>query len=80
MHYALGQYSHGGTARGQAHRTRSRRVLGNEHPNTLTATSNLASVYRLQGKYAQAKLLSDECAEYVRRRVQGDQHLNTLTD
>ena len=54
-----------------------RRVLGNEHPNTLTTMSNLAGVYRLQGKYAQAEPLL-ESARVVGSRVQGDQHPNTL--
>ncbi len=54
-----------------------RRVLGNEHPNTLTTMANLAALYRLQGKYAQAEpLLTSALA--IGRRVQGEQHPNTL--
>ena len=34
-----------------------RRVLGEEHPDTLISMNNLAVLYRDQGKYAQAEPL-----------------------
>jgi hypothetical protein len=56
----------------------SRRVLGAEHPNTLTAMSNLAQSLSAQGDMAGARALEEEVLQ-VRRRVLGAQHPNTLT-
>ena len=33
----------------------SRRVLGDEHPDTLVSIKNLARLFRVQGKYAEAE-------------------------
>jgi eukaryotic-like serine/threonine-protein kinase len=56
----------------------SRRVLGPEHPDTLTATNNLAMIYRDQGKYPAAEALESRTLE-ARRRVLGPEHPDTLT-
>jgi serine/threonine protein kinase len=55
-----------------------RQVLGPEHPETLRTTSNLAAVYDLEGKYAQAEALDSQILE-IRRRVLGPEHPDTLT-
>jgi hypothetical protein len=56
-----------------------RRVLGPDHPDTLYSMSNLASVYRRQGKYAQAEALHSQTLE-VRRRVLGAEHPDAKTN
>jgi tetratricopeptide (TPR) repeat protein len=54
-----------------------RRVLGEEHANTLISMNNLAVLYGKEGKWAQDEpLLSG--AVNVQRRVFGDEHPNTL--
>jgi len=55
-----------------------RRVLGPEHPDTLTALNNLAVAYVHEGKYAQAEALDSPTLE-IRRRVLGPEHPDTLT-
>jgi tetratricopeptide (TPR) repeat protein len=54
-----------------------RRVLGPEHPATLTSMYNLAEDYGLQGKYAQAEALFSQTLE-IRRRALGPEHPDTL--
>jgi tetratricopeptide (TPR) repeat protein len=54
-----------------------RRVLGHEHPETLSTINNLAGLFRDQGKYAQAEPLLTKVLE-VRRRVLGQEHPDTL--
>ena len=58
--------------------TRRRRVLGDDHPDTLTSASNLAVDLRALGEYQQARDL-DEDTLARRRRVLGDDHPDTLT-
>jgi serine/threonine protein kinase/tetratricopeptide (TPR) repeat protein len=55
-----------------------RRVLGPEHPATLDTTSNLAAVFDLEGKYAEAEALDSQILQ-IRRRVLGPEHPDTLT-
>ena len=55
-----------------------RRVLGEEHPNTLESMNNLAGLYMNQGKFAQAEPLLVKALE-VSRRVLGEEHPDTLT-
>jgi tetratricopeptide (TPR) repeat protein len=54
-----------------------RRVLGQEHPETLSTINNLAGLYRDQGKYVLAEPLLTNLLE-VRRRVLGPEHPDTL--
>jgi len=54
------------------------RVLGNEHPSTLTSMNNLALVQRDQGKYDEAEQMYREVVE-VREKVLGKEHPDTLT-
>ncbi|KAH7128792.1 kinesin light chain 3 [Dendryphion nanum] len=56
----------------------SLRVLGDEHPNTLTSIANLASTYRNQGRWTEAEKLEVQVME-TSLRVLGDEHPNTLT-
>src|SRR5260370_736140 len=56
----------------------SRRVLGEEHPDTLSSMNNLAELSKAQGQYAKAEPLYFKTLE-VRRRVLVEEHPNTLT-
>ncbi|KAF1968774.1 kinesin light chain [Bimuria novae-zelandiae CBS 107.79] len=53
----------------------AKRVLGDEHPGTLTSMSNLASTYRNQGRWNEAEELNVQ----TRKRVLGDEHPHTLS-
>ncbi len=55
-----------------------RRVLGPEHPDTLTLMSSLASSLDVQGKRAEAEQMQREVLD-VQRRVLGPEHPSTLT-
>jgi hypothetical protein len=57
--------------------TRLRRILGDNHPDTLTSASRLAAELRELGEYQQARAL-DEDTLARRRRVLGDNHPDTL--
>jgi tetratricopeptide (TPR) repeat protein len=54
-----------------------RRVLGQNHPDTLNTSDKLAVLYWRQGKYVQAEPLCAKVLE-VRRRVLGEEHPDTL--
>jgi tetratricopeptide (TPR) repeat protein len=53
------------------------RVLGPEHPDTLTSMNNLAVVLRDQGKYKAAKKMHRRALE-LREKVLGPEHPSTL--
>ncbi|KAH8708390.1 kinesin light chain [Phaeosphaeriaceae sp. PMI808] len=55
-----------------------KRVLGDEHPDTLTSMANLASTYRNQGRWKEAEELEVQVIE-TSARVLGDEHPDTLT-
>ncbi|MDH3254004.1 MAG: serine/threonine-protein kinase [Acidobacteriota bacterium] len=55
-----------------------KRVLGDEHPETLSSINNLASLYQNQGRYAEAEPLYLTNIE-AQKRVLGDDHLQTLS-
>jgi hypothetical protein len=57
--------------------TRRRRMLGDNHPDTLTSASRLAADLRELGEYQGARAL-DEDTLARRRRVLGDDHPDTL--
>ena len=57
---------------------RRRRDLGEDHPDTLAAASNLAVSLRAAGEYQAAREL-DEDTLARRRRVLGEDHPDTLT-
>ncbi|WP_146763045.1 tetratricopeptide repeat protein, partial [Micromonospora noduli] len=54
-----------------------RRVLGDDHPNTLTSVNNLASAYHSVGRVEEATTLFEQVLA-ERRRVLGDDHPSTL--
>ncbi|KAF2731804.1 kinesin light chain [Polyplosphaeria fusca] len=60
----------------------SSRVLGDEHPSTLTSMANLASTYRNQGRnqgrWTEAEQLDVQVMETSKRGL-GDEHPNTLS-
>jgi hypothetical protein len=56
----------------------SSRVLGEDHPDTLTSIANLASTYRKQGRWKEAEELVVQVME-TRKRVLGEEHPDTLT-
>jgi hypothetical protein len=56
----------------------SSRVLGDEHPSTLTSMANLASTYRNQGRWKEAEDLFAQVME-TSSRMLGDEHPDTLT-
>ena len=53
------------------------RVLGKEHPDTLTSVNNLADLYQAQGRYGEAEPLYKRALE-ARERVLGKEHPDTL--
>ncbi|KAH8744696.1 hypothetical protein F5882DRAFT_313069, partial [Hyaloscypha sp. PMI_1271] len=54
------------------------RMLGQEHPSTLTSMGNLASTYRNQGRWKEAEDLEVQVME-TSLRVLGAEHPDTLT-
>ena len=54
------------------------RLLGGEHPDTLTARANLAASYRQAGRTAAAIAIQETVAA-DRERLLGDEHPHTLT-
>jgi hypothetical protein len=57
----------------------SSRVLGAEHPDTLTSMANLASTYRNQGRWKEAEELEVQVIE-TSSRVLKAEHPETLTN
>ena len=55
-----------------------KRVLGEEHPSTLTSASSLAMTYSAQGKHAEAEALKVAVLA-AQKRVLGDEHASTLS-
>jgi hypothetical protein len=55
-----------------------KRVLGAEHPSTLTGMDNLAAAYSNQGRWKEAEELDVRVME-TRKRVLGAEHPSTLT-
>ncbi|KAI9777909.1 MAG: hypothetical protein M1816_004381 [Peltula sp. TS41687] len=57
---------------------RAKRVLGQEHPDTLISMSSLASTYSRQGRWKEAEELGVQVME-TRKRVLGQEHPDTLS-
>ncbi|KIM93232.1 hypothetical protein OIDMADRAFT_75421, partial [Oidiodendron maius Zn] len=55
-----------------------KRVVGTEHPDTLTSMANLASTYKSQGRSKEAEELIVQVMETM-KRVLGAEHPDTLT-
>ena len=56
-----------------------KKVLGSEHPETLSSIGNLASKYQNQGGWKEAEELGVQVME-TRKKVLGSKHPYTLTD
>jgi tetratricopeptide (TPR) repeat protein len=56
-----------------------KRVLSDEHPDTLTSISNLASTYWNQGRWKEAEELQVQVIE-MSKRMLSDEHPHTLTN
>src|SRR5436305_13576951 len=54
------------------------KVLGNEHPATLSSLSNLATVRERQGKYEEAEVMNRRALK-GKEKVLGYEHPDTLT-
>ena len=54
-----------------------RRILGEEHADTLVSMNNLAGLYKSQGQFAKAEPLIVKALE-ISRRVLGEEHPDTL--
>jgi tetratricopeptide (TPR) repeat protein len=75
--YSDGRYKAAGELFVQVMETR-KRVLGDEHPDTLSSMANLAATYRNQGRWNEAEKLEVQVME-TRKRVLGDEHPSTLS-
>jgi citrate lyase synthetase len=75
--YSDGRYNVAEELEVQVMETR-KRVLGDEHPDTLTSMGNLASTYSNQGRWREAEELQVQVMETT-KRVLGDVHPDTLT-
>ena len=53
-----------------------KRVLGEDHPDTLTSLDNLASLFYSKGEYDRALPLFEECLAKM-KRVLGEDHPDT---
>lgn len=56
----------------------SKKVLGAEHPNTLTSMANLANTWKSQGKMQDALTLMTQCS-YLRNIVLGPSHTDSMS-
>ena len=56
----------------------SLRVLGQEHPDTLTSMNNLAFTWKGYGRHAEALKLMEECV-LLRTRILGANQSHTLS-
>ncbi len=59
-------------------KTQNEKVLGLEHPSTLSSMANLALTYRDQGRWKEAEELYVQVMETT-ARLRGHKHLDTLT-
>ncbi|KAK7177494.1 Kinesin light chain 5 [Paraphaeosphaeria sporulosa] len=74
--YNDGRYEEAEELNVQVMETR-KRVLGEEHPDTLTSMANLASTFWNQGRWKEAEELEVQVME-TRKRVLGEEHPSTL--
>ena len=75
--YEAGQWKEAERLLLQAMQT-TKRVLGEEHPDTLAAMGNLAATYRNQGKWKEAEELQVYVMQTT-KRVLGEEHPDTLS-
>jgi Flp pilus assembly protein TadD len=74
--YAQGKYSEAETMYRETLAV-LQRVLGSEHPDTLSTANNLAIALKSQGKYGEAETMYRETLA-VQQRVLGREHPETL--
>ena len=74
--YEAGYWNEAEQLQVQVSETR-KRVLGEEHPSTLTSMGSLALTYRNQGRWKEAEQLDVQVSE-TRKRVFGEEHPDTL--
>jgi len=55
-----------------------KRILGEDHPDTLSSMGNLAALYESQGNYDAALPLCLECLD-KQKRILGEDHPSTQT-
>jgi Tetratricopeptide repeat len=55
-----------------------KKLLGAEHPDTLTSMANIAVTYRNQGKWIEAEQLQVQVMN-IRKKLLGAEHPDTLT-
>ena len=75
--YSDGRYDEAEELQVQVMQT-MKRVLTDEHPDTLTSMASLAATYREQGRWKEAEELEVQVLE-TRKRVLSDEHPDTLT-
>jgi tetratricopeptide (TPR) repeat protein len=75
--YSDGRYNEAERSFSRVMETRTR-VLGQEHPDTLTSIANLASTFWNQGRWKEAEELNMQVVETM-KRVLGQEHPSTLT-
>jgi hypothetical protein len=73
--YSDGRYNEAERLFSEVVETRTR-VLGEEHPDTLTSMANLALTYRSQGRWKDAISLMEACFQ-LRKRILGGYHPET---
>jgi tetratricopeptide (TPR) repeat protein len=74
--YSEGRYKEAEELQMQVMQT-MKRVLGEEHPSTLTSMANLASTYWNQGRWKEAEELGVQVMQTM-KRVLGNEHPDTL--
>jgi hypothetical protein len=55
-----------------------KKILGEEHPHTLTSMANLAATYRNQGRWKEAEELEVQVMQMC-KKILGEEHPDTLT-
>jgi tetratricopeptide (TPR) repeat protein len=75
--YSDGRYEEAKDVQMQVMKTR-KRVLGDEHPDTLSSMDSLALTYSSQGRWKEAEELRVQLMQMM-KRVLGDEHPHTLS-
>jgi tetratricopeptide (TPR) repeat protein len=75
LYHAMGEYAKAEPLLQEALRIRQK-VLGSEHPDTVTSLNNLAVQYQDMGEYAKAEPLYQEALR-LHKKVLGPEHPNT---
>ncbi|MGR0480302.1 MAG: tetratricopeptide repeat protein [Candidatus Electronema sp. V4] len=76
VYWLQGHYNKAESLLEQAFQLREK-ILGLEHPDTLTSINNLAKLYQSQGRYSEAEPLLKQALQ-LRKKILGQQHPDTL--